>query len=113
MQPDALAILRKVPAVRFWRSDDSTDYKNALDANVSRWQELNDRLYWTSIAERRAHLAAKGERLVDDWQILFMGPFWRFGADDFDRCLGWTAVQSFLKVIAAEPERTAAALMGA
>lgn len=89
MQPDALAILRKVPAVRFWRSDDSTDYKNALDANVPRWQELNDRLYWTSITERRAHLAAKGERLVDDWQSSFMNPFWRFDADDFDRCLDW------------------------
>ncbi len=89
LQPDALAILRKVPAVRFWRSDDSTDYKNALDANVPRWQELNDRLYWTSIAERRAHLADKGERLVDDWQSSFMSPFWRFDADDFDRCLDW------------------------
>ncbi|MGC1469642.1 MAG: hypothetical protein WA793_09700, partial [Sphingorhabdus sp.] len=89
LQPDALAILRKVPAVRFWRSDDSTDYKNALDTNVPRWQDLNDLLYWTSIAERRAHLAAKGERLIDDWQSSFMSPFWRFGADDFDRCLGW------------------------
>ncbi len=89
LQPDALAILRKVPAVRFWRSDDSTDYKNALDANVPRWQELNDCLYWTSIAERRAHMAAKGERLIEDWQVAFMSPFWRFGADDFDRCLGW------------------------
>lgn len=91
LQPDALAILRKVPAVRFWRSDDSSEYKNALDANVSRWQELNDFLYWTSIAECRAHQAAKGERLVDDWQISFMNPFWRFGQDDFDRCLGWVS----------------------
>lgn len=89
LHPDALAILRKVPAVRFWRSDDSREYKNALGANVPRWQELNDCLYWTSIAERRAHLAVKGERMVDDWQISFMSPFWRFGADDFDRCLGW------------------------
>lgn len=96
LQPDALAILRKVPAVRFWRSNDGTDYKNALDANVPRWQALNDRLYWTSIAERRAHLAAKGERLVDDWQISFMGPFWRFGADDFNRCLGWVCEKEAL-----------------
>jgi hypothetical protein len=89
LEANALAILRKVPAVRFWRSGDGTDYKNALDANVPRWRELNDRLYWTSVAERRAHVEAKGERLVDDWQISFMNPFWRFGADDFGRCLGW------------------------
>ena len=89
LEADALAMLRKVPAVRFWRNEDSTDHKNALNANVPRWQDLNDRLYWTSVAERRAHLAAKGERMVDDWQITFMSPFWRFDADDFDRCLGW------------------------
>ena len=89
LEANALAILRKVPAVRFWRSGDGTDYKNALDANVLRWQELNDLLYWTSVAERRTHVVAKGERLVDDWQISFMSPFWRFDADDFDRCLGW------------------------
>lgn len=89
LRPEALAILRKVPAVRFWRSDDAIDFKNALGVNVPRWQELNDRLYWASVAERRAHLAAKGERMIDDWQISFMGPFWRFEADDFDRCLGW------------------------
>lgn len=89
LYPDPLAILRKVPAVRFWRSGDGTDYKNALDANIPRWQELNDLLYWTSITERRTHLAAKGERMTDDWQISFMSPFWRFSSDDFDRCLGW------------------------
>jgi hypothetical protein len=89
LQPDALAILRKVPAVRFWRSDDGTDFKTALGANVPRWQELNDTLYWTSVAERRVHLAAKGKRMVDDWQIAFMDPFWRFEAEDFERCLGW------------------------
>jgi hypothetical protein len=75
MEADALAILRKVPAVRFWRSDDGTDYKTALNSNVPRWQELNDLLYWTSVAERRVHLAAKGQRMIDDWQISFMDPF--------------------------------------
>ena len=89
LQPEALEVLRKVPAVRLWRSDEATDFKNALSVNVPRWQELNDRLYWTSVTEARAHLAAKGERMIDDWQISFMGPFWRFEADDFDRCLGW------------------------
>jgi hypothetical protein len=96
LQPDTLAILRKVPAVRFWSSGDSKDYKNALGANVPRWQELNDRLYWASVAERRANLAAKGERMTDDWNISFMAPFWRFTAEDFDRCLGWVHEKEML-----------------
>ncbi|MES2493698.1 MAG: hypothetical protein V4579_10515 [Pseudomonadota bacterium] len=96
LYPEALAILRKVPAVRFWRSDHATDFKNALGVNVPRWQELNDRLYWTSVAERRAHLAVKGERMIDDWQISFMHPFWRFHPEDFDRCLGWVREEKTL-----------------
>lgn len=96
LEADALAILRKVPAVRFWRSDDGTDYKTALNANVHRWQELNDLLYWTSVAERRVHLDAKGERMIDDWQISFMDPFWRLGAEDFDRCLAWVREKAAL-----------------
>lgn len=86
---DSIAILRKVPAVRFWGDGDVTEYRTSLGENVPRWQELNDLLYWTSVAERRIHLAKKGERMVDDWQISFMPPFWGFAADDFDRCLTW------------------------
>lgn len=86
---DSIAILRKVPAVRFWRGDDVTEYRTSLGENVPRWRELNDLIYWTSVAERRVHLAKKGERMVDDWQIAFMHPFWGFTADDFDRCLTW------------------------
>lgn len=86
---DSIAILRKVPAVRLWRGDDVTEYRTSLGENVPRWRELNDLLYWTSVAERRVHLAKKGERMVDDWQIAFMHPFWGFTADDFDHCLTW------------------------
>lgn len=84
-----LAILLKMPALRFWRESDLSDYKSALGENVPRWRELNDRLYWASIAEGRARIEKKGERLTDDWQVAFLGHFWRFGPDDFDRCLGW------------------------
>lgn len=86
---DTIAILRKVPAVRFWRADDASEFRSSLGENVPRWQELNDALYWTSVAERRNHLAKKSERLVDDWQIAFMHPFWGFTKGDFDRCLAW------------------------
>ena len=91
-----LAILLKMPALRFWRGNDMSDYRSALGENVPRWRELNDRLYWASISEGRARLEKKGERLIDDWQVAFLGHFWRFGADDFDRCLDWVASKDHL-----------------
>lgn len=89
LEGDSIAILHKLPAVRFWRGDDVTEYRTSLGENVPRWRELNELLYWTSVAERRAHLVKKGERMVDDWQIAFMHPFWRFTEGDFDLCLAW------------------------
>ena len=87
----AIAVMRNMPALRYWRSDDASEYKSSLADNVPRWHELNDHLYWTSIAETRARLAARNQLLVDDWHAAFAGHFWSFGADDFDRCLGWVA----------------------
>ncbi|MDR5806671.1 hypothetical protein [Caballeronia sp. LZ001] len=89
----AIAVLCNFPALRFWRSGDVEEHKNALDKNVPRWPELNDLLYWKSIAVCRAHRAAKGETLTDDWRITHLGHFWRFGAEDFERCLEWVATK--------------------
>jgi hypothetical protein len=93
LTPAAIAVLCNFPALQFWRSGDVDDYKNALDKNVPRWPELNDLLYWKSIAVCRAHRAAKGETLTDDWRITHLGHFWRFGAEDFERCLEWVATK--------------------
>ncbi|MDR5740240.1 hypothetical protein [Caballeronia sp. LZ016] len=91
LMPAAIAVLRNLPALQFWRNGDVDDYKNALNKNVPRWPELNDRLYWTSIEVCRARRAAKGDALTDDWPIAYLGHFWRFGAEDFERCLEWVA----------------------
>lgn len=91
LEPAAIATLRKLPALRFWRGEDVTEYRTALDQNIPRWQELNDILYWTSAAETRASLARKGERLVDDWRFAFLGHFWLFAAEDFVRCVAWVS----------------------
>lgn len=96
LDKSALSVLMNLPALRYWRGDDMRDYQSGLVANVPRWRELNDTLYWTSIAHRRIHLAKKGERLVDDWQVTFLGHFWSFGPEDFDRCLGWVTEKAFL-----------------
>ena len=87
--PAPIAIMRNMPALRHWRSGDFSNYKSSLDKNVPRWPELNDLLYWTSVATHRASLARKNQALVDDWQIAFLGHFWSFGAADFERCLDW------------------------
>jgi hypothetical protein len=93
LKPAAIGILCNLPTLQFWGSGDVDDYKNALDKNVPRWPELNDLLYWKSIEVCRAHRAAKGEKLTDDWPITYLGHFWRFGAEDFERCLEWVAAK--------------------
>lgn len=94
LQPSALAVLRNTPALRFWRSGDIDEYKTSLAQNLPRWRELNDLLYWTSVAVCRAQKEAKGEVLRDDWQMAYIGHFWGFGPEDFERCLGWVAERS-------------------
>ena len=87
--PDAIAVMRNMPALRFWRGGDIDEYKSALSKNVPRWRDLNDLLYWTSIADARTRLERKDQPLVDDWQVAFIGHFWGFGPEDFERCLEW------------------------
>lgn len=84
----SVAVLRKSTA-SIQRGDDTTEYRTSLRENVPRWRELNDALYWTSVAERRAWLADKGERVTDDWRLAFMGHYWNFGPEDFGHCLAW------------------------
>jgi len=89
LSPSAIAIMRNMPALHFWRDNDFAEYKLSLGKNVPRWRELNDLLYWTSITDARAMLAEKNQPLTDDWRITFIGHFWEFGPEDFERCLDW------------------------
>lgn len=89
LQPVPIWVLRNTPALRFWRSGDIDEYQTSLSENVPRWRELNDLLYWSSIVDCRTHLAAKVETLRDDWKIAYIGHFWAFGPEDFERCLEW------------------------
>jgi hypothetical protein len=93
LAPAAMSVMRNMPALRFWRDGDVDEYKNALSKNVPRWRDLNDLLYWTSIDETRVRLRRKDQLLVDDWPIAFMGHFWGFGPEDFERCLGWVSTK--------------------
>lgn len=87
----AIGILLKMPALRFFDHHVGTDHKSRLGELVPRWPALNDALYWTNVAERRAYEAAKGGQLTDDRFISFMDHFWGFGPADFPRCLAWVS----------------------
>jgi hypothetical protein len=89
LKPAAISVMHNMPALRFWRGDDFSDHKSSLGKNVPRWRDLNDLLYWTSIADSRSKLAKKDQPLVDDWQIAFLGHFWGFGPEDFERSVDW------------------------
>lgn len=94
LQPGVITVLLNMPVLRFWRGSDIDDYRTSLSQNVPRWQELNDLLYWANITTCRARMEAKGEQLLDDWQAAYMGHFWGFGSEDFERCLEWVRIKS-------------------
>jgi hypothetical protein len=89
LAPAAIAVMRNMPALRFWHGRDVGEYNDALSKNVPRWRDLNDLLYWTSIADARVRLERKNEPLVNDGYVAFLGHFWGFGPEDFERCLEW------------------------
>lgn len=93
LAPAAIAVMRNMPALRFWREGDVDEFKNGLADNVPRWRDLNDLLYWNSVTEARAKLELKGQSLVDDWQVAYIGHFWRFVPEDFERCLEWVRIE--------------------
>jgi hypothetical protein len=93
LMPAAITVMLSMPALKFWGGGDIDEYKSALSRNVPRWRDLNDLLYWTNIADARARLERKEQPLVDDWQVAYIGHFWNFGPEDFERCLEWVRVK--------------------
>lgn len=97
LSSDALAVMLKVPAVRFWRSEDFDEYKNILHEIVPVWKELNDALFWKSIEEARSRIETKkSERLIDDYSVQWLGHFWQFGPERFEDVLSFIAAHDFL-----------------
>ncbi len=83
----ALSILLKVTALRVWRDDDFSDYKDNLQKLVPGWPELNDKLYWTSIEQARADYAV--EPVNDDSHVAWLGHFWTFDTTSLPRLLNY------------------------
>lgn len=82
--PSALSVLDKVPLAR---DDDNRDLSKVaanLPALVRGWPDLNNALFWHSAAVTRLRRAAKGERLIDFWNVSIFGHLWGFDAAGFD-----------------------------
>lgn len=85
LEPDALAILRKISAVRGYGSDDLANIKVEFSELVPPWQELNRVLFWFEVQRSREAVDKKrGERLTDFWRAAIYGSFWRFEECDFE-----------------------------
>ncbi len=87
--PAAMDVLSQVPALRSFGSEGVSDHKSKLDALIPRWTDLNDALFWHTVAVARAALKPDDEPLVDDWSVSWMGHFWSFDASSFPRTLEW------------------------
>lgn len=87
----AVTVLLRAAALRQWGDSEVRERKSSLATLVPRWTELNDRLFWTSVTERRALLSAENKRLIDDWPVTWIGHFWNFDAAGFERSVEWIA----------------------
>lgn len=85
----AMAVLSQFPALRSGGSEDATDHKSKLGDLVPRWTELNDALFWHTVAIARASRETDEKPLIDDWDVTWMEHFWSFDAASFPRTLGW------------------------
>lgn len=97
LSSDSLAVMLKVPAVRFWRGEGFDEYKSLLHEIVPTWKVLNDALFWQSIKEvRERRDTKKSERVIDDFSVQWLGHFWKFGTDRFYDILDFVTTRDFL-----------------
>lgn len=77
---ESLSILMMLPLYNFWGGGHFDDYESNLSELVPCWSELNDRLYWACIEQKKIKLLAdpKSEPLTSDSPISWQGHFWAF-----------------------------------
>lgn len=70
-----------------------SDEKYELEQIIPMWQELNDQLYWQSIDAVRNY---QDGNITDDWEISWMGHFWSFGINDFERLVSYVQTKTMM-----------------
>lgn len=83
LEPDVLAILLKISAVRSYGSNKLTEVKAEFSKLVPSWKELNRALFWFDVHRAREVVDKKrGERLIA-WRASIES-LWRFEESDFE-----------------------------
>lgn len=90
-----LSILLKAPAIRNWRGENFSEHKHKLHDLVPRWPELNDALFWKNVTESRETNKRSDGRLTNIWQVDWLGHYWQFNTDAFERVLAFITSQQF------------------
>lgn len=95
LSDEAISVLLKMPVARHWRAEHFDEYKNGLHEMVPTWHELNDRLFWQSVANARAELIAeKSQRLTEVWSVQWIGHYWGFDGSRFGDVIGFINARS-------------------
>nr|WP_225777697.1 hypothetical protein [Pseudomonas sp. Marseille-Q3773] len=85
----SLTLLSTVPALLMWHDADILEARKTFGLLVPQWTELNDALFWWTVAESRKQSGKAGQSLRDDWPVTWPGHFWSFDEASFSRTLGW------------------------
>ncbi len=90
LQEAALFILISTPVLKFWTGVDYSTYKGDLDALIPAWPELNDALFWASIALARVQQKnINGARVTDTYSLSWIGHYWAFDEKSLPRLFGY------------------------
>lgn len=89
-----IEILIDATALEYQGDFDDLHEKNRLREIIPTWKGLNDKLYWNSIEIARQYLLKEErKRLTDDWVISYLGHFWGFNTDSFNRLLSYIDIK--------------------
>lgn len=97
--PKIIAILIHVRVLKYQQKFvESIEYSiddeiKELEQIIPIWEELNDQLYWQSIDTVRKY---QGAGINNDWPIFWMGHFWAFGVNDFERLMGYVQTKQLM-----------------
>ena len=88
----ALSLLRKLPILRDAGELDAKDLTADLRSEISKWGELNQKLFWYGVERSRDYMCSKGylkHGLTLHHQVDVSGHLWSFSEADFGVACEW------------------------
>ncbi|MDA3489161.1 hypothetical protein [Acinetobacter sp. AOR31_HL] len=93
LENSTLELLINSGALEYHSEYSYRDEQNKLKSLVPDWSELNDKLYWHSIALVRQY---EQKKIIDDWRVACFDHFWKFNINDFERLLGFIDIKELM-----------------